>query len=67
MATRLSQTSKRDRAAGAKTIKLSPRRALAKVRKGMAPPTRIEDFGRYRREEERRGTREIVVDEIEGC
>jgi hypothetical protein len=69
MATRTSETRKTTRTAlAAKPIKLSPRRALAKVRKPVAPPTRDEDLpSRYRRADQRRRTREIIVDEVQGC
>jgi hypothetical protein len=69
MAMKTSETRKATRAAlRAKPIKLSPRRALAKVRKPLAPPSRVEeDRSRYRRAAERRRTREIIVDEGQGC
>jgi len=66
--TRTRQTSaKSRRSLAAKPIKLSPRRALAKIRKPVAPPSRVEEVGSYRRSMERRRTREIIVDEIQGC
>lgn len=69
MATKTSETRKSARAAlRAKPIKLSPRTALAKVRKPLAPPSRVEEHpSRYRRAAERRRTREMIVDEGQGC
>lgn len=52
----------------AKTIKVSPRRALFEVRKPVPGPTKVEPtVRRYRRTRERRVTREIVAEEAGGC
>ena len=69
MATRTSQTRRATKAASAaKPIRISPKRALAKVRKPVAPPARIEDAPtRYRRAAERRRALAIIVDEVQGC
>lgn len=49
-------------------VNVSPRRALAKVRKAVPPPTRIAQSGTaYDRAAAKRETREIVVTEEEGC
>lgn len=49
-------------------VKVSPRQALAKVRKAVPPPTRVEQGERaYDRAAAKRATREIVVTEEEGC
>jgi hypothetical protein len=51
-----------------RTVKISPLRALAEVRKPVPAPTRIEDGARiYRRGRDRRATREIIADETGGC
>jgi len=51
-----------------RTIRVSPRRALAEVRKAVPAPSRIEeDRRRYRRSRQRRDSREIVADEMAGC
>ncbi len=49
-------------------IRLSPRRALAEVRKPLPRPMTVEpDERRYLRARERRVTREIIADEAGGC
>jgi hypothetical protein len=51
-----------------RSVKISPVRALAEVRKPVPAPTRIEDGVRiYRRAGDRRATREIIADETGGC
>ena len=51
-----------------RTVKISPLRALAEVRKPVPAPTRIEDAARiYRRGRDRRVNREIIADETGGC
>ena len=51
-----------------RAIRLSPRRALAEVRKPLPPPTTVEPDERlYLRARERRVTREIIADEAGGC
>jgi hypothetical protein len=49
-------------------VKISPRRALAEVRKPLPAPTRIDKGdGVYRRGRDRRATREIIAEETGGC
>jgi len=49
-------------------VKISPRRALAEVRKPLPAPTRIDKGdGVYRRGRDRRATREIIAEEAGGC
>lgn len=49
-------------------VKVSPRKALAKVRKPVPRPTRVAESDRaYHRAAAKRGTREIIVTEQEGC
>jgi hypothetical protein len=51
-----------------RTVKVSPKRALAQVRKAVPGPSRIEeDARRYRRSRQRRLARDIVADEMAGC
>ncbi len=53
---------------GRPTVKLSPCRALAEVRKPVPAPTRIDEGAHiYRRRLERRATREIIAEEMGGC
>jgi hypothetical protein len=49
-------------------VKVSPRQALAEVRKPLPAPTRIEEGIRvYRRGRVRYTTREIIAEEMGGC
>jgi hypothetical protein len=59
------QTSTRRRR---QAVKVSPRRALAEVRKPLPAPMRIEEGIRvYRRGRGKHATREIIAEEIGGC
>jgi hypothetical protein len=51
-----------------RVVKVSPRRALAEVRKPLPAPMRIDEGSRiYRRGRQRRATREIIAEEMGGC